>query len=178
MRSLQHGDRRLGDAVRAVVRPWVEGVVINTTDLGSMYAVAGASAVLAVGGERRRALLLSLGGAGAWVAAQEAKKLFDRPRPYEADGVPRLIRPPTGSSFPSGHAAVATATGVLLAAEVDGRRGWRGWPLLGLWVPLTRISAGVHYPSDTVAGAAIGAVVAKSVLAASSVAVRRRSARG
>jgi undecaprenyl-diphosphatase len=88
-------------------------------------------------------------------------KLFWRRRRPLIDDVPqvrRLRRLPTSHSFPSGHsaAAFAYATGVALEKPVV------GIPLLGVAAAMaySRVYVGVHYPSDVIAGAAVGAGVA------------------
>ena len=157
MEWVARGDAVVGDAWRAVARrgDWADAVAINTTDLGSVYTVTGATAVLLAGGRRRDALRVATAGTLGWMVAQWIKGTFDRRRPYEASGVERLIRPPTGSSFPSGHAAVGAAVATVLARRT---RGWRRAPFvaIGAWVPLTRVHLGVHYPSDVLGGAALG----------------------
>jgi undecaprenyl-diphosphatase len=151
---------RVGDAVRRAGTPAMDRAVSATTDLGSVYAVVGVAATLAVAGRRRTALdVLGLGGA-AWAVAQGSKTRVRRQRPYETDGVRRLVRPPTGSSFPSGHAAVGAAIMSLLAERSD-RRGGR-LLLAGLagYVPLSRVYVGVHYPTDVIGGAGLGVLLA------------------
>lgn len=88
-------------------------------------------------------------------------KLFwrrDRPSLDEVPQVRRLARLPTSTSFPSGHSASAFAfvTGVALEKPVV------GVPLYALAsaVAYSRVYVGVHYPSDVIAGAAIGTGVA------------------
>ena len=78
----------------------------------------------------------------------------DRP-PARFPNVAALIKASDRFSFPSGH----TSAAFLLAACVIPI-----WPLLGVvflvWavcVGLSRVFLGVHYPSDIVAGAALGA---------------------
>jgi membrane-associated phospholipid phosphatase len=99
----------------------------------------------------RRATLSVL---GAQLASATAKQLIRRRRP-EIEGLEALISTPTGLSFPSSH-----ATGSLAAARAFA-------PLVGAWaiyppavlMALTRIHLGVHYPSDILAGAALGTLV-------------------
>jgi membrane-associated phospholipid phosphatase len=62
-------------------------------------------------------------------------------------------------TFPSGHALVATALGLYLAAHTPSV-GWRC--LLGggiVLIPVARLYLGVHYPTDVLAGSAIGALL-------------------
>ncbi|MEE1929226.1 phosphatase PAP2 family protein [Streptomyces sp. TRM 70351] len=83
------------------------------------------------------------------------------------DDVPlvrRLKRQPLSSSFPSGHAASAAAfaTGVALES-----RGWgAAIAPLAASVAFSRVYTGVHYPSDVLVGAVIGAGTAFAVRAA------------
>jgi undecaprenyl-diphosphatase len=76
-----------------------------------------------------------------------------RPRPVEV----RLIAPaPNFPSFPSGHAMAVFATATVLALGFGRRAGWPALAL-ALLVSLSRVYQGHHYPSDVLAGAALGA---------------------
>jgi undecaprenyl-diphosphatase len=84
------------------------------------------------------------------------KSAIGRARPFVGD--PRVhpsIGLPHDPSMPSGHAMNAFAGAVLLAAVVPRAR----WPLLGLaaLIALSRVYLGVHFPSDVIAGAILGA---------------------
>jgi hypothetical protein len=62
-------------------------------------------------------------------------------------------------AFPSGHALVATAVGLYLATHTASS-GWRC--LLGsgiVFIPVARVYLGVHYPTDVLAGSAIGVLL-------------------
>src|SRR4029453_131577 len=62
-------------------------------------------------------------------------------------------------TFPSGHALVTTAVGLYLATLTPSV-GWRC--LLGggiVLIPVARLYLGVHYPTDVLAGSAIGALL-------------------
>ena len=86
------------------------------------------------------------------------KSMFRRHRPAWEQERPRRLRRPRTSSFPSGHASAAmTAAGVL--AENDPL-----WPLyyaVGAVVAGSRVYVKIHHPSDVVAGALLGLVLAR-----------------
>ncbi|MFD4293188.1 phosphatase PAP2 family protein [Rhodococcus sp. NPDC058505] len=125
---------------------------------------SGVAAGLAVCGRRpRRAAvrgLLSLAGASA-LSNAVLKPLCPRRRPpADLPEFPRGrgLTAPSSSSFPSGHAASAAAFATGVGLE---------YPLVGVVVaPLaaavgySRVHTGVHWPSDVVAGLAVGAAVA------------------
>ena len=133
--------------------------------LGSAFALA------AFGGEQgRRAAgngIASLALTSALVNAV-LKPIWGRRRPERVKHrVPfaRRVRMPKTRSFPSGHAAsgFAFATGVASAAPVPGGL----LTALAALVAYSRVHTGVHYPSDVVAGAVIGAGLSPIAIAAS-----------
>ena len=91
------------------------------------------------------------------------KRSVRRPRPPLTPVPPtrRLKRQPITTSFPSGHSASAAAfaTGVALES-----RGWGAAVVpLASAVALSRVYTGAHFPSDVLAGAALGAAAAYAV---------------
>ncbi len=94
------------------------------------------------------------------VANGIAKPLFPRRRPPD-DSVPfvrRLVKPPVSSSFPSGHAASAAAFTTGLALESPTAAVVVA-PMAAA-VAYSRVHIGVHWPSDVIAGAALGGAIA------------------
>jgi membrane-associated phospholipid phosphatase len=130
------------------------------TDLGSMYAAGGAAATLWLGGKRKLARDVLGSAALAWGIAQGAKRIFHRPRPYEAGDVELLVRRPAGESYPSGHPAVAAAIVGVVTPEL--RPAVRA-PLerLPRFIGFSRVYVGAHYPSDVAGGVMIGKAVAE-----------------
>lgn len=86
------------------------------------------------------------------------KPLIDRPRPFEFADVALLVDAPTTSSFPSGHTAssFAAATAIL----VYDRRAGAVAVLYAALVGFSRLYLFVHWPTDVLAGAAVGIAVA------------------
>lgn len=90
------------------------------------------------------------------------KPLVARVRPYDVNtAVQLLIRPLTDFSFPSGHAGAAFAAASALCLSTRNRRGfWVPARLLAcalaLLISFSRLYLYVHYPTDVLAGAALG----------------------
>ncbi|MEU8666808.1 phosphatase PAP2 family protein [Streptomyces anulatus] len=121
----------------------------------------GAAAGIAALGSSARSRRAALRGVASLAVASAAintvgKGAVRRERPI-ADLVPvvrQLKRQPITTSFPSGHAASAAAfaTGVALESK-----GWGAVVApVAVAVAASRVYTGVHYPSDVLAGAALG----------------------
>ena len=131
----------------------------RAADRSILWFVVGG--ILAVVGQRRAAIrgLASLTLASA-IANLVGKQVFGGDRPLTKD-IPlgrRLKRSPTSPSFPSGHAASATAFAVGVALEAP-RIGVAIAPVAGT-VAYSRLHTGAHWLSDVLGGIAIGAGVA------------------
>jgi membrane-associated phospholipid phosphatase len=91
------------------------------------------------------------------VISQAMKVAFDRQRPGEK--YPNDIFPyhtVSGRSFPSGHTSLAFAAAASLSIQC---KKWYITVPAYMWaasVGFSRIYLGVHYPSDVIAGAAVG----------------------
>jgi membrane-associated phospholipid phosphatase len=120
-----------------------------------LYARAGENGVLwfaiALVARDRRAVRVVL---GALLANTAVKQVVRRPRPALPD-LPPLAATVSSLSYPSAHAATSfAAAGALSLPSV---------PLYAAAgaMALTRPYLGVHYPSDVVAGAALGVALEK-----------------
>ncbi|MFG1790897.1 phosphatase PAP2 family protein [Nocardia altamirensis] len=110
---------------------------------------------------RRQWAGVAVGAVGAHAASIVIKRIVRRPRPNDPS-VQVNVSTPSKLSFPSSHATSTTAAAVLLGRLT-------GLPLPAVLVPpmlLSRVVLGVHYPSDVLAGSALGAASAAAVLAA------------
>ncbi|GAA0533096.1 5'-phosphoribosyl-monophospho-decaprenol phosphatase [Saccharopolyspora erythraea NRRL 2338] len=97
------------------------------------------------------------------------KRVVRRRRPADPQ-VEVLVGTPSKLSFPSSHATSTTAAAVLYG----GLTGKKLTPVLVPPMMVSRLVLGVHYPSDVVAGSALGGVVAWGVRRF----IRRRRNRG
>jgi undecaprenyl-diphosphatase len=87
-----------------------------------------------------------------------------RPRPYEVHQDIWLTgRPLDRFSFPSGHTLHAVSFSLVLLSYYP-QLYWLAVPFTVL-VALSRVVLGLHYPSDVLAGAAIGSLIALLSLA-------------
>jgi membrane-associated phospholipid phosphatase len=100
-------------------------------------------------------VLTTIGCSG--VLTNVAKNLGDRPRPGSALTSAAL------TAFPSGHAVAVMAAVLVLLTVSSGALGRRGRPIavviggfLVIAVGAARVVLNVHYPSDVVAGWALG----------------------
>ena len=116
---------------------------------GKWRTVSGRHAVVAAG----FSALLALG------MAHLIAELWARPRPYITHPSAHLFIPRShDTSFPSDHATAAFAIAIALLL----RHRKAGWLALGMAVvvSLARVVVGTHYPSDVLAGAAVGTAAA------------------
>ena len=148
LRTRWHG-RRAERGVLAFTRLGEHG--------GLWFALAAAGAAI---DEDRRPLFARAAAsiASAYAVNQLIKLAVGRRRPNLAD-LPPLVRTGTQISYPSAHSTTSFAgarslAGVVPAAAVP-------LYLAAAAMALSRPYVGVHYPSDVVAGAALGTAVAE-----------------
>lgn len=151
--------------IHAHAPPWTEPVALEVTRLGETLVLTLLTAVCALllrlAAGRFAAWLMVAAFAGGAILNTLLKQLFARDRPEiftnPADAV-------STSSFPSGHAMLSMVTYATLAWLIlhqgPPRSARIAVPLVaGLLVLLigaSRLFLGVHYPSDVLAGYAVG----------------------
>ena len=170
-------DERLFAFLNGVPRPAEDAL----TPLSRLFLPAGLAIVVVVAviytvaRNRSASPLLAVAASGglAWVAANLAKSVEMRLRPYEAlaDAVLRQD-PAVGTSFPSSHTAIAFAVAIALIPFVPRPLAVAAIAYASL-VAWSRIYLGVHYPVDAIAGAGIGMVAGGVTLALVALTERR-----
>jgi undecaprenyl-diphosphatase len=116
--------------------------------------------LLAIGGRRGSALRMLAAVCGVYAVSEVLGALWPRQRPFaRLSEIEALVRHDAGRSFPSRH----VASGLAMAAI-----GGRAHPRLGLlmslvaWLlGLSRVAAGLHYPTDVLAGAVLGLCIGR-----------------
>ena len=144
---------------------WLQVAMLDLTSIGGVAVLSLltviVTALLAVNRNGRLALFVAVAVSSGATVSTLLKSLFHRPRP---ELVAHLVNVNT-TSFPSGHAmnsaVVYLTLGALLAKTLSDQKA-RSFVMavsvaLTLIVGFSRIYLGVHWPSDVLAGWAVGA---------------------
>jgi membrane-associated phospholipid phosphatase len=120
---------------------------------GAVWVAIGLAAAAADRERRRRWLRASAVAPAAVGVNYVVKRAIARPRP-RLRRLPPLAGAPSELSFPSAHATSSLAGATAMGRVAPGAR----LPLFALagGICLTRPYLGMHYPSDVLAGAALG----------------------
>ncbi|HEX3326661.1 MAG TPA: phosphatase PAP2 family protein [Actinomycetota bacterium] len=147
--------------------PELNKVTHYTTDLGETITVTAVGALLAIASRLlwrrwRESILVVVALAGEVLIFVSVTSLIDRHRP----SVSHLDPAPPTSSFPSGHTAASVVLYLLIALLLVSRLQsgairkllWIVALAIPVAVGLSRLYRGMHYPTDVLSGAALGAV--------------------
>lgn len=139
-----------------LAHPLLDPVMVSLTIVGLALLPALGVIMLLQPGQRRAGLAILVSLVVAFLLTMLFQYLAWRPRPAAV----RLLLPaPNFPAYPSGHAALAFGTALVLSLRC---RRWRWWAttLLGAGlIALSRLYLGHHYPSDLLGGAILGAAV-------------------
>jgi undecaprenyl-diphosphatase len=138
-------------------QPPVEAAVKRYSHLGEhgLLWIAISATGAALDEDRRRLFVRAGMTVGASFVANQAIKLaVRRPRPRLED-LPPLIKTMSNRSYPSAHATTCGAAAIALGRLLPAAPVW----VAAVTMALTRPYLGVHYPSDSAAGFALGVAV-------------------
>ena len=162
-------DRPVLTAIRSTVEGmgmpyWLNETVVDLTALGGYPVLTAvvliASIALWLAARGRATAFLLLSAVGATVLTNIGKAAFSRQRPDVGDHLDLTFT----ASFPSGHASMSATVWLTLAVIAMGlaaKPGLRAFALftgiaLTVIIGASRLYLGVHWPSDVLAGWALG----------------------
>ena len=145
---------------------WVRTLFRASSRLGDgvvWYALVGLLPLLYGAAALRPAIAMAITGIVGLVIYRWLKFTLVRERPFiRHDQITRAMAPLDRYSFPSGHTLHAVSF-TWIAVHCYPELGWVLVPLSGL-IAASRVVLGLHYPTDVVAGGAIGAALAALAL--------------
>ena len=123
------------------------------------YVLVGLLPLIYGAAAARTAIAMSIAGIVGLLVYKWLKQAFVRERPFiRHPGITRAMPPLDRYSFPSGHTLHAVSFTWLAVAKFP-ELGWVLIPLASL-IAASRVVLGLHYPSDVLAGGAIGGALA------------------
>jgi undecaprenyl-diphosphatase len=142
--------------------PWLRLLFKAASRLGdgvAWYALVGLLPLIYGAAAVRPAIVMAITGIVSLLIYKWLKRSLVRERPcIRHPGITQAIAPLDRYSFPSGHTLHAVAFTWQAVARFP-ELAWILVPLAGL-IAASRVVLGLHYPSDVLAGAAIGAALA------------------
>jgi undecaprenyl-diphosphatase len=140
---------------------WLDWFFVTLSWIGSFGFVWLAIGLAFAVTRRRPAIFVTvlLADLAADLLADAVKALVPRHRPFEHQLGPRS----STHSFPSGHAATSFACATVLSYYVPRYRV--AFFALAVLIGLSRVYNGLHYPTDVLAGAVLGVLIALLLLA-------------
>lgn len=148
-------DETVLHAIHGFASHTFDTLAVITTDIGGWMVLVWGAVLLAIVARKMRwddAIIIAAGLGGAEILNLILKALFARPRPELWE---RLIVEQS-FSFPSGHAMASSALAFIIMLLMW-RSRWRWWAVgvastYMIYIGMTRLYLGVHYPTDIIAG--------------------------
>lgn len=156
-------DGQLLVAIQGLHMAWLDPVISFYTKLGDAGLLwIALSLAMLFHKPTRKAGALALGAMilGLIVTNLTIKPLISRPRPWLDWPIIPLVTEKDPNSFPSGHTCAAFAAAMVWVRTLPQKRDRVIAAVMAVLMGLSRLYVGVHYPSDVLAGAVIGALCA------------------
>lgn len=148
-------------------------IVTALGDYGAVWIAFGLLLLFRPQYRRKGLILLLTLLMGALIGQAVIKPLVGRIRPFAELGIADLlILPPTDFSFPSGHTAASVSAAIMFMYV---HRKWGiAACVLAAMITFSRMYLWMHYPSDILAGALLGAVLSFAAIWADKYFQKRR----
>ena len=152
--------------IQGLENPALTSIYLNVTNIADMKQSAAITVIIViilfVNRFRREVLFLTFTMGTCGIVMAFIKIIFNRPRP----NIHRLVEL-NSLSFPSGHTTSATIlylTLALIFMKLSKKGNNNYFPILIaimgiLFIAISRVYLGVHYPTDTMAGMCLGSVI-------------------
>jgi len=141
-------------AFQAIANPFLDALFRALGELGGdIVWLTVIFAFLALG-RRREGLGLAFLVLTGFYVSYSLKYAIGRPRPPVE--LQRYGGPRTDPSMPSTHATEAASNLGFLARETRGRKAYLAFSILAVLTGLSRVYFGLHWPTDVLAGLALG----------------------
>lgn len=88
-----------------------------------------------------------------------AKIIAAQPRPFQLSSEVKMLVEETTGGLPSGHTQNATVVWCYLASQFKKKGFWILSIILLIFIPLSRIYLGVHFPTDILGGYLLGFII-------------------
>lgn len=166
LNSLLQMDGQLLAAIQGLRMSWLDPIVSLYTKLGDagiLWIVLSLLMLFWKPTRRAGALALCAMILGLVVTNLTIKPLVERARPWLDWPIVPLVTEKDPNSFPSGHTCAAFAAGMSWVRALPWRWGRIAAVVLAVCMGLSRLYVGVHYPTDVLVGAVIGALCAWAV---------------
>ncbi len=141
--------------------PIMDKIMVGITTLGNsgMIWIALALLMLCNKKYRKTGIVLAIGLIGSLVIGNIIlKPLFHRLRPFQIKGgIELLIMAPHDYSFPSGHTLASSICATILL--IRERKIGIAALILAILIAFSRLYLYVHFPTDVLGGAVIGAII-------------------
>lgn len=154
------------EGLAAIHTPFLTAVMLAFTYMGEVGAIWIAAAAVLLAFRKTRPCGVVLAAAliiDFLVVNLALKNIVARPRPFTVSEELLAFleqieyKLPSGWSFPSGHAAVSFCAAAVLTCFYKGKGAWS--IAAAALIAFSRLYLGVHYLTDVLAGAAIGALI-------------------